>query len=74
MTRQEERIAAATKHGVVPAAEKSAQIAEADPIAEFNAAVEEQMNRGLDRTQATKRVVHANQELHEAFIAAINRK
>lgn len=45
----------------------------ANAIAEFNAAVERQVQNGLARRQAVRAVVKANPDLHTAYLAATNK-
>jgi signal peptide peptidase SppA len=51
---------------------EAARLAEADPIAEFKAAVSQKMARGLNRQKATSAVVKEQPQLHRDYLNAVN--
>lgn len=64
--------AAAGKPGVPPLASGAAKADVGDPIAAWNEAVAEQVKAGRSKGKAIQAVVHANPELHQAYLAAYN--
>lgn len=44
----------------------------ANPEASFNKAVEEKMQLGLNRSEATRQVCKEQPDLHEAYLLAVN--
>lgn len=65
--------AEAKRPGVKPLRDQaSAEAAGADPIADWNEAVEAKVKAGMAKDRAIRSVVHANPDLHQAYIEAVN--